>query len=72
MSVAEIAVIVGGIGAIAFVAWFFFGPKQARTAQVKGNVQEIEITVKGGVLTRRHSGQARYPSSLDIRPQRGW
>jgi Cu+-exporting ATPase len=48
MSVAEIAVIIGGIGAIAFLAWFFFGPKQARIAQVKGNVQEIEIIVKGG------------------------
>jgi Cu+-exporting ATPase len=48
MSVAEIAVILGGVGAIAFLAWFFFGPKQARTAQVKGNVQEIEIIVKGG------------------------
>lgn len=48
MSVTEIAVIIGGIGAIAFLAWFFFGSKQARIAQVKGNVQEIEITVKGG------------------------
>jgi len=48
MSGAEIAVTLGGIGAIAFLAWFFFGPKQAKVAQVKGNVQEIEITVKGG------------------------
>ncbi len=30
------------------LAWFFFGPKKARQAEVKGNVQEIRITVKGG------------------------
>ncbi len=48
MSVAEIAVTLGGLGAIAFLAWFFFGPKKARVAQIKGNVQEIEVTVKGG------------------------
>lgn len=48
MSVAEIVVTLGGLGAIGFLAWFFFGPKQAQTAQVKGNVQEITVTVKGG------------------------
>ncbi len=48
MSVAEIAVTLGGVGAIAFLAWFFFGPRQAQAAQVKGNIQEIKITVKGG------------------------
>ncbi len=48
MTLAEIAVSLGGIGAISLLAWFFFGPKKARRAQVSGNVQEIEITVKGG------------------------
>jgi Cu+-exporting ATPase len=48
MSVAEILVTLGGLGVIGFLAWFFFGPKQAKTAQVKGNVQEIIVTVKGG------------------------
>ncbi len=48
MPVAEIAVTLGGMVAIAFLAWFFFGPKQAHTARVKGNIQEIEINVKGG------------------------
>jgi Cu+-exporting ATPase len=50
MSIAEIAVTLGGVGAIAFLAWFFFGPRQAQVAQVKGNVQEVEITVKGGYV----------------------
>ncbi len=48
MSIIEIAVTLGGVAAIALLAWFFFGPKQAKTAQVKGNIQEIEVTVKGG------------------------
>ena len=48
MTMAEIAVTLGGAGAIAFLTWFFFGPKQAQAARVKGNVQEIEVTVKGG------------------------
>ena len=48
MPVAEIAVTLGGVAAIAFLIWFFFGPKQAQAAQRKGNIQEINITVKGG------------------------
>ena len=48
MPVAEVAVTLGGVGAIAFLAWSFFGPRQAQAAQVRGNVQEIEVTVKGG------------------------
>ncbi|UCB42574.1 MAG: HAD-IC family P-type ATPase, partial [Dehalococcoidales bacterium] len=48
MTAIEVAVTLGGLGAIAFLAWFFFGPKQAQRAQVKGNVQEIVVTVKGG------------------------
>ena len=44
----EIAVTVGGLVSIALLAWFFFGPKTARTAEVRAGVQEIKITVKGG------------------------
>ena len=44
----EVLVTAGGAVAIAALAWFFFGPKKARAAQMRGGVQEIEITVKGG------------------------
>jgi len=44
----EILVTAGGVGLIAALGWFFFGPKQARRAEVRGGVQEVEITVKGG------------------------
>ena len=48
MSASDISVPVGGLVAILFLAWFFFGPKKAKEAEVKGNAQEIRITVKGG------------------------
>src|SRR3972149_7386672 len=48
MPLAGIIVTLGGVAAIAFLAWFFFGPRPAREAQVKGKVQEIVVTVKGG------------------------
>ncbi len=44
----EIAVTTGGVVLIAGLGLFFFGPKQARRAEVRGGVQEVEITVKGG------------------------
>ncbi len=44
----EAAVTFIGIASIACLAWYFFGPKEAKEAQVKGNLQEIEVTVKGG------------------------
>jgi len=44
----EILVTAGGVALIAALAWFFFGPKQARRAEVRAGVQEVEINVKGG------------------------
>ena len=48
MSVLDIGVTVSGLVVILFLAWFFFGPKKARQAELKGDVQEIQVTVKGG------------------------
>ncbi len=48
MSVIEIGVTVSGFVVILILAWFFFGPKKAKEAEVKGGVQEVRITVKGG------------------------
>jgi Cu+-exporting ATPase len=44
----EIAVTVAGLGLIAGLVWFFFGPKRAGEAAMRGEVQEVELTVKGG------------------------
>jgi len=46
--VPELVVTVGGLVLTAALAWFFFGPKEARQATLRGDLQEVEITVKGG------------------------
>src|SRR5215207_3049791 len=48
MGVAEIAVTLGGVVLIPVLAWFFFGPKRVSQAERRGDIQEVEITVKGG------------------------
>ena len=49
MDGSEVAVVVGGVLAIAGVLWFFFGPRRAVAAtQTSAGVQEINVTVKGG------------------------
>ena len=49
MDTAEIIVVIGGFGLIAFVLWYFFGDREATAAMVnEAGVQEIDVTVKGG------------------------
>lgn len=53
MDLTSILVLVGGAAAIVFVIWYFFGEKQAVSAETRGSeqaapVQEVNITVKGG------------------------
>ncbi len=48
MGTAEIAVTLGGLLSIAGLALFFFGPREARRADLRGGIQEVEVTVKGG------------------------
>lgn len=45
----EIIVVVGGVLAILFVLWYFFGEREKVAASVgQSGVQEIEITIHGG------------------------
>ncbi|MEU0734605.1 cupredoxin domain-containing protein, partial [Streptomyces lavendulocolor] len=48
MNADQIVVLAGAAGLIALLAWFFFGPRQTRLAELRGGTQEIGITVKGG------------------------
>lgn len=49
MDGSEIAVVIGSVAAIAFVLWYFFGPREATAVDIsEGGVQEIQVTVKGG------------------------
>ena len=45
---AEVLVSIGGVALIAALAWFFFGKRAVRSAALRGDRQEVEITVKGG------------------------
>ena len=47
MSGIEWVVILGGVGALAFLLWFFFGPKRGRAAVFRAGVQEATIRVEG-------------------------
>ncbi|MGH2683392.1 MAG: heavy metal translocating P-type ATPase [Actinomycetota bacterium] len=48
MGLAELLVTAAGILLIGALAWFFFGPKESSRAELRGEVQEVEVTVKGG------------------------
>lgn len=49
MDTAEVIVLVGGITAVVFVLWYFFGPKERVVAAVgEAGAQEVKIVVEGG------------------------
>ena len=45
---ADVWVAVGAVVSIGGLAYFFFGPKQSRRAEIRGGVQQIAVTVKAG------------------------
>ena len=48
MNFSDAAVSAAGVLLIGFLAWFFFGPKKARQAELVGQVQQVQVIVKGG------------------------
>ena len=48
MTLVDALVTVGGGLLIVGLAFYFFGPKQGHSAEVRGGVQEVEVLVKGG------------------------
>jgi Cu+-exporting ATPase len=64
MPLAQIIVTLAGLAVIGFLAWYFFGPKKSSAALVKGNGQEIVVTVKGGYVPGYH---AQHPAESGIR-----
>ena len=46
--IAESIVVTLSVALIAFLWWFFFGPKQASRASLDNGVQEVDVVVKGG------------------------
>jgi P-type Cu+ transporter len=61
---AEILVTAGGAIAIATLAWYFFGTRSGRRAEVHEGVQEVEITVDGGYSPNRIEVEQGVPLRL--------
>src|SRR5437660_9276216 len=48
MSVADVVVVVAALAVSGGLAWFFFGPRPARAAELVGDLQQVRVTVRGG------------------------
>jgi Cu+-exporting ATPase len=48
MNVADVLVIGAALALMALLGWYFFGPKKAGLAELRGGRQEVKVTVKGG------------------------
>jgi Cu+-exporting ATPase len=48
MDIASVVVLLAAAAAIAGLAWFFFGPRRARAAELSGGVQRVQVMVRGG------------------------
>ena len=67
METVEIAVVAGGIAAVLFLLWFFFGGREQVVAEARvGGVQEVDITVRGGYSPDRVVVRAGTPVRLNF------
>jgi Cu+-exporting ATPase len=48
MSVIDVAILAGSLVLTGLLAWYFFGPKKSRLAELTDGVQIVKVTVKGG------------------------
>src|SRR5262245_60762710 len=48
MNAGDVVVVLVGAMLIAGLAWFFFGPRRGRAAELADGVQRVEVTVRGG------------------------
>lgn len=70
MSVAEFAVLVGAVALFAFLGWFFFGPRQARQAEVRGGVQQA--TAAADPMCGMEVDPASAPATAEVDGTRYW
>ena len=60
----DLVVVAGGITLIAFLLWFFFGPKTGKAAVLQAGVQEATIRVEGAYQPNRITLTAGVPARL--------
>jgi plastocyanin domain-containing protein len=62
MDTIQLIVTLGGVALVAFILWFFFGPRNATSARaVTGNMQEIGVSVRGSYSPDRIEVKAGEP-----------
>lgn len=62
MDAIQITVTLGGAALVAFILWFFFGPRTATMAQpVTGGMQEVDVSVRASYVPDRIEVQAGKP-----------
>ncbi len=66
MNANELLVIAGSALLAGFLWWYFFGPKKARQAEVRGGMQVVDVTVKGGYSPDLIRVQAGVPLRLNF------
>ena len=64
MTLADLSVLMGGVAAVALLAWWFFGPEKSAIAVLQGDVQEIEVQVIDEDWSDRISVTAGEPLHL--------
>ncbi len=71
MSATDLAAVVIGLGLVAFLLWFFFGPKQGKAAAIRAGVQEATIRVEGAYQPNRINVKAGLPVRLTFDRREG-
>ena len=67
MTFGDVVTIVAGMLVTGLLLLFFFGPKRSQRAELRGGVQEVEVTVRGGYspdVIRARWGSRFAPSSI--------
>ncbi|MDA3644323.1 heavy metal translocating P-type ATPase [Saccharopolyspora indica] len=64
MSVVDLVVLVAALAAVGAVVWYFFGPRNAHSAEFVGGVQRVEVTVRGGY--RPETIQVRQNTPVEL------
>jgi plastocyanin domain-containing protein len=68
MDVPQIIVTVGGLGLVAAILWFFFGPRTAVAARSSAEgVQEVEVVVRSSYVPDRVEARAVRPVRIRFR-----
>jgi plastocyanin domain-containing protein len=65
---AQWLVTLGGAALVAFILWFFFGPRTAVTAHARsGGVPEVEVDVRSSYVPDRIEAEAGRPIRIKFR-----